>query len=190
MKKRLLGLAALSSLLLLIGPNTIQASNDVLLEEASVLYEQGDFDIAFKMYLKLGKKGEWFSQYRLSYMYLKGQGTRQDMVEALAWAVLAAQSGQSDELTSYKDAVATLVPEDRRQKARHKADYYLRRWGEDEKPKRRPSTGSCTGSHLKTNCEPTSSSLVWIQWNAGAESNRDPSDVIEVLNRAIVDPAS
>ena len=69
---------------------TASASQNAWQHEASTLYANGDYGQAYKQYLKLGKQGDRFSAYRVSYMSLKGQGTKQDVIESLAWAVLAA----------------------------------------------------------------------------------------------------
>ena len=45
-------------------------------DEASSLYASGDYTKAYKQYVKQGKKGDRFSQYRLSYMHLKGLGAK------------------------------------------------------------------------------------------------------------------
>ena len=93
---------------------------------AATEFEQGDYKSAIKRYVKLAKDGDAFAQYRVSYMELMGLGTKPDVVEAMAWAVLAAESGH-EELIRYQDAVATAVPSDKRKKAQARTDYYLRR---------------------------------------------------------------
>ena len=61
---------------------------------ADQFYAAGDYQEAMKQYLPLAKKGDSFSQYRISFMYLEGQGREPDLVEAYAWAALAAQNHQ------------------------------------------------------------------------------------------------
>ncbi|MEJ8567299.1 hypothetical protein [Elongatibacter sediminis] len=126
-------------------------------QHADTLYENGEYDDAMKRYKKLAKKGDSFSQYRVSYMYLEGQGEEEDLVEAFAWAYLAAQNGQK-ELKDYRDAVGSLVPEKKRRKAERRVDYYMRKWGNtslaaDASRGARHELRSCTGSRLGTRCE-------------------------------------
>ena len=156
-------------------------------QEATALYENGDFTSAYKKYLKLGKKGDWFSQYQISYMHLNGLGTDEDVIESLAWAVLAAQNGRED-LASYQDSVAALVPEDKRKKAQQKVDYYMRRWGEDDNNDTRIPSGKCTGSRLA--CNSASSSHNWISWKRDAPQEQELKDHIETLNQSIMDSAA
>ena len=156
-------------------------------QEATALYENGDYAQAYKKYLKLGKKGDWFSQYRISYMNLNSLGTSGDVIESLAWAVLAAQNRQED-LSSYQDTVAALVPEDKRKKAQQKVDYYMRRWGKDDNNDTRISHGKCTGSRLS--CNSASSSHHWISWKSTAPQEQELKDQIETLNQSILDSAT
>lgn len=153
-------------------------------QEATTLYDNGDYASAYKKYLKLGKKGDWFSQYRISYMKLNGLGTSGDVIESLAWAVLAAQNGPED-LASYQDAVAALVPEDKRKKAQQKVDYYMRRWGKYDNNETRISSGKCTGSRLA--CNSARSSQNWISWKRNEPQGQELEDLIETLNQSILD---
>lgn len=125
--------------------------------EADSLYDAGKHDKALKAYLKLAKKGDSFSQYRVSYMHLQGLGDEEDVVEAFAWAYLAAQNRQK-ELIEYRDAVSGLVPEKHQRKAERRVDYYMRKWGnraiaDDATRGARHELRSCTGSRLGTRCE-------------------------------------
>ena len=126
-------------------------------KEAGQLFDQSDYTNAYKKYLKLAKKGDSFSQYQVSFIYLQGLGRKKDVVESLAWAVLAAQERQKD-LIKYRDTVALLVPEDKHGKASRKIDYYVRKWG--NKPKvdesqdgPRGDAVHCTGSRVGNRCD-------------------------------------
>ena len=126
-------------------------------KEAGQLFQQSNYTNAFKKYLQLAKKGDSFSQYQVSYMYYKGLGQKEDVVESLAWAVLAAQDRQKD-LVKYRDTLALLVPEDKHNKATRKIDYYVRKWG--NKPKvdesqdgPRGDAVHCTGSRVGNRCD-------------------------------------
>jgi TPR repeat protein len=144
---------------------------------AAAEFEQGDYKSAFKRYLKLAKDGDAFAQYRVSYMELMGLGTKADVVEAMAWAVVAAESGH-EELIRYQNAVATVVPSNKRKKAQARTDYYLRRWGPDDDSRggtlARASEGVCTGSRLARNCGQGSDGAgKWIAW--GDDHSSDPA---------------
>jgi hypothetical protein len=126
-------------------------------QEAGRFFQQSDYTNAYKKYLKLAKKGDSFSQYQVSYIYLEGLGQKQDVVESVAWAVLAAQDRQKD-LVAYRDTVALLVPKDKRNKASRKIDYYVRKWGNkpkvDETQERpRGDAVHCTGSRVGNRCD-------------------------------------
>jgi hypothetical protein len=154
-------------------------------DEATALYENDDFGKAYKAYLKLGKKGDVFSAYRVSYMMLKGQGTRENLIEAFAWAVVAAESGSS-ELTEYRDAVGALIPVEDRKKAQQKVDYFLRRYGpDDNKPASKEREG-CTGSRLSCNNSPGSPQK-WITWRQDVPETQEVMDQIETLNNSIAE---
>lgn len=164
------------------------------LGQAEALYEQGQYDKAYKQYQKLAKDGNTFAQYRMSYMTLVGLGTRPDVVESLAWAVLAAE-GDHAELDHYQSAVAAMVPGKERKKAEKKADYFLRRWGREDKggggQLALNSEGVCTGSRLASNCGQDGSGYgYWITWGPDRSSDPEQRQRIEELNRAIVAGAS
>lgn len=160
---------------------------------AAAQFERGEYGAAYKQYLKLAKDGDTFAQYRVSYMELMGFGTKPDAVDAMAWAVLAAESGHED-LVRYQEAVATLVPSKNRKKAQKRADYFLRRWGRKDDggggTLARLSEGVCTGSRLAGNCgQSTESAGKWIAW--GDDRSGDPAqkDQIEMLDRSIQENA-
>ncbi len=120
-------------------------------------YAQGDYAGAMKQYLALAKEGDAFAQYRVSYMYLEGQGLQPDLVEAYAWAALAARQGQA-ELQTYRNTVGSLVPEDDRRKALRTAEFYVRKWGRDDSDydyerSVRNEMRKCTGSRIGSRCE-------------------------------------
>jgi len=119
---------------------------------AEQIYQQGDYDSAYKKFRTLAKKGDHFSQFRISYMYFEGQALEADILESFAWAYLAAQSGQKN-LLNYRDSVASLVPEDQQDKAMRKVDYYLRKWGNDTVASSRGVNRQCTGSRLGKRCD-------------------------------------
>ncbi len=126
-------------------------------EQADQLYAKARYPEALKLYLQLAKQGDSFSQYRVSYMYLEGQGHEENIVEAFAWSYLAAQN-KSDPLVDYRDTVAKMVPRDQQRKAMRKLDYYMRKWGNrqlasDMITQTKRELNECTGSRLGTRCE-------------------------------------
>jgi hypothetical protein len=155
-------------------------------------FERGDYGEAYKQYLKLAKDGDTFAQYQVSYMKLMGLGADADTIEAMAWAVLAAESG-NEGLVRYQDAVAALVPVDERKKAQSKTDYYLRRWGRDDRggTSARAPDKPCTGSRLGGNCgESGSSAGKWIAWEDDRSDDPEHRRQMEALNRSIQENAT
>jgi hypothetical protein len=185
MRHRAALITLLLTSLLLAAPLTADAGRDGWRYEATTLYESGDYAAAYKRFLKLGKKGDAYSSYRVSYMLLNGQGTDEDVIESLAWAAVAAQKG-NEHLRSYQDAVAAMVPEKKRKKAQSKADYYVRRWGEKEDSGSRRPRGECTGSRLSANCTPETSSSIWIRWTKNPPGEQELMQRIEKLDEVIV----
>ena len=157
--------------------------------EAASLYESGEYKAAYKQYLKLAKDGDTFAQYRVSFMRLTGLGTKEKISEAMAWAVLASQGGDAD-LTRYRDAVAELVPADKRKSVETKATRYVRRWGSDDAPDDAAPVGAsgveCTGSRLMRHCKTGSSSTsVHISWREDHSGEPALLDRIDALDQII-----
>jgi hypothetical protein len=162
-------------------------------DKAASLYQRGDYDKAYKQYQQRARDGDTFAQYRVSYMTLMGLGTRPDVIESMAWAVLAAE-GDDRALDDYQAAVAAMVPADLRRKAEKQADYFMRRWSKDEdygSDRAEHSGGGCTGSRLAENCNRGGSSGGYrIAWDQ--DKSRDPAQRqhIEELNEAISEDVS
>ena len=117
-------------------------------QEANHLYQSGNYESAYSKYQKLARNGDGFAQYRVSYMNLMGQGGKENVIESLAWAVLAAQSQQED-LVNYMQIVAEMVPTNKRKKADKKIAQYMRKWGNDiGGSSAQRSDDVCTGSRL------------------------------------------
>jgi hypothetical protein len=178
---------------LFLPPAIASSGQGDALGNANALYDSGDYEAAYKEYSKLAKKGDTFSQYRMSYMTLMGLGARADVVESLAWAMLAAESNQ-ESLKSYRAAVAALVPSDQRKKAQNKTGTYLRRWSGDkdttEDTMASVYKGGCTGTRLAKNCYQEGGDSAWIPW--GEDRSGDPAqrERIEKLNQDIVGSAA
>ena len=158
--------------------------------EAASLYDGGEYEAAYKQYVELAKDGDTFAQYRVSFMKLTGLGTKAKAAEAMAWAVLASQSGDV-ELRRYRNAVTKMVPAGKRKSAERTATRYLRRYGaEVEAVNSGPAGASrteCTASRLARNCfSETTKPVVHITW--GEDLSADPAqlDRVTELDREIV----
>ena len=55
--------------------------------------KRGDYQTAFKLWLPLAEQGDAQAQFNLGLMYDKGQGVKQDDVEAVKWYRKAAEQG-------------------------------------------------------------------------------------------------
>lgn len=118
--------------------------------EADGYYQMQDFKKAYKIYYKLAKAGDHFSQDRVSKMYINGEGRKVDLDDAYAWSVLAAE-GENAEWTESRDDLLLLTQN--QSKAQGKADKLMKKYSEQalreksEKQALRDSR-SCTGSRL------------------------------------------
>ena len=188
--RRFLAIALILFCALASLPMTLSAAAKSEQDRAASLYQRGDYDRAYKEYQQRARDGDTFAQYRVSYMTLMGLGTRADVIESMAWAVLAAE-GDDKALDDYQAAVAAMVPADKRRKAEKQADYFKRRWSRNEdygNDRVEHSGGGCTGSRLAMNCNRGGASVGYsIAW--GEDKSKDPAQRqrIEELNRDIVE---
>ena len=122
--------------------------------EADQHYQQHDFKKAYKIYYKLAKSGDHYSQDQISGMYANGEGKNVDLNEAYAWSVLAAENG-SDEMEVKSHELLQQITD--RSVAEKKAEKLIRKYGEDslrkkadkrETMKYNHKSGGCTGSRL------------------------------------------
>ena len=126
------------------------ADFDEDLAAADAYLEAEDYKKAFKAFRSLAKKGDHYSQYRVSQLYADGKGVRGDMLDAYAWSVLAAESGGKAEILHSETLLADV--EDQAD-ARKEADKLLKKYGKmalEEKAARdlARGSGSCTGSRM------------------------------------------
>lgn len=126
-------------------------------EQADAAYADKQYQEAMESYRKLARKGDTFSQYRMSFMNLQGEGVLVNLPEAFAWAVLAAES-QNEQLQKYFEEVKALVPEEQRDDAQKLSETYLHRWGRmalaiEARKKADKQLRICTGSRLGTRCD-------------------------------------
>ena len=134
-----------------------KSKDELTAEGADAGYDQREYRKALASYMVLARKGDPFSQYRISYMHLQGEGVKVDYSEAFAWAVLAAESGD-EKLGSYFEEVKRLVPDDQQDEAQSLAEDYMYRWGRmalaiEARRKADKQLRNCTGSRLGTRCD-------------------------------------
>ncbi len=141
-------------LLALFLPAAAQASAEPEhLARAEQYYQQGDFKKARNIYFKLAKRGDHYSQLKLAHMFADGEGASTDLVQAYAWAVLAAEGGQR-EAEEYKDSLLQRV--ENKAAAQEKTEKLKKKYGEEalqaqaERRARKRNSGACTGSRV--NC--------------------------------------
>jgi TPR repeat protein len=126
---------------------------DALLE-ADQYYLKHDFKKAYKMYYKLAKSGDHYSQERLSHMFANGEGKSTDLTEAYAWSVLAAEGGMDDSLEKSESLLQQTTDKESAEKraAKLKKKYgevALRKKAEKmERIKASHKMGGCTGSRV------------------------------------------
>ena len=122
--------------------------------DADQYYLGQDFKKAFKLYYKLAKTGDHYSQSRVSQIYANGEGKPVDLQEAYAWAVLAVESGD-EKLLDGSDMLLQRI--DDKTGAQKRATKLMSKYGEAalklkaRKQARRDSykrSGACTGSRL------------------------------------------
>lgn len=113
--------------LAVFAPNVLMADSvQETRAEADQYYQQGSFSTAFKKYMKLGKEGDFHSQEMVSRMYADGNGKPVNLVEAYAWSVLAAESGEENRV---KNSQALLQKIDNPAKANKKAEKLVKKYG-------------------------------------------------------------
>ncbi|HHF0415091.1 TPA: tetratricopeptide repeat protein [Haemophilus influenzae] len=65
-------------------------------QQGSEATTRGDYQTVFKLWLPLAEQGNALAQMMLGLMYAKGQGVKQDDVEAVKWYRKAAEQGYAD----------------------------------------------------------------------------------------------
>jgi hypothetical protein len=140
-------------------------------QAADEAYQEADYGKAYRGYLELAKKGDSFSQYRVSYMNFQGQGVDQDWNEAFAWALLAAQ-GNNPDLVQYLAGLTRELPEEYATSATERASSHMDRWGivalaEKAAKAAKRELRSCTGSRLGKRCEEVYAMRMPRFWDIG-----------------------
>ena len=123
-------------------------------DKAAQYYQKNDFKKAYKIYFKLAKVGDHYSQNKLSQMYVDGKGKEVDLTEAYAWSVLAAESGvegiikKSDKLLQQTDDKAAAQKRAEKLKHKYGKDALQAKADKKERMKYNHKSGGCTGSKL------------------------------------------
>ena len=134
--------------------SAIAADSAEMRVEADQLYLDQNFKKAYKIYFKLAKTGDYYSQGRVSHMYANGEGKTTDLTEAYAWSVLAEEGGESFVIESSEQLLGKASDKGRAQK---EADKLLGKYGQKalaQKEQRRAEmeasrgSGSSMGSNL------------------------------------------
>ena len=100
----------------------------LMLKDAHLANSRGDKARAFELYQRAACAGDKNSQFALGTLYLLGEGTAPDGLQAYAWYSVAAESGEPD----YRKAVAkvdALIPAQHRAAADSLAGDYLDHYG-------------------------------------------------------------
>ena len=122
--------------------------------EAARYYQENNYKKAYKIYFKLAKVGDHYSQNKLSQMYVDGKGKEVDLTEAYAWSVLAAESGVEGIVAKSQ---RLLQETEDKAAAEKRASKLLSKYGKDallskverrEMMKYNHKSGGCTGSNL------------------------------------------
>ena len=113
-----------------------------------------NFKKAYKLYYKLARSGDRYSQDRISHMYANGEGKSVNLTEVYAWAVVAAE-GIEEKLARINEDLLDLTKDSAA--AEKKAAKLVKKYGRQAQLERiariqqrnsHRDTGSCTGSML------------------------------------------
>ena len=152
--KSVLILACLTLFAVLQAPEAFAKEIQEYRTEADQHYLERNFKKAYKIYYKLAKSGDHYSQDRVSYMYANGEGKTVDLTEAYAWSVLAAEAGEENWVNSSDELLlrANDKPEAQERavklKKKYGKDTLRRKAAKQAQRDRMKRSGACTGSHM------------------------------------------
>jgi TPR repeat protein len=66
------------------------------LEDATKAYDHGDYATAFRIFKPLAEEGNASTQYKLAFMYMRGESIPRDFAEGQKWIRKAAEQGNAD----------------------------------------------------------------------------------------------
>jgi len=129
-------------------------------QRADLAYADGDYARAYRLYNKLQKIGDHFSEYRLATMYENGYGVEKDIVEAYAWSYLAAESGRQA-YRDYHESIKQKLSAADLKSARERAGNLIMENGIyvnmiENRRVLRNGTRMCTGSRTGSRCDAVS----------------------------------
>jgi len=134
--------------------SAIAADSAEMRVQADQLYLDQNFKKAYKLYFKLAKTGDYYSQGRVSHMYASGEGKKADLTEAYAWSVLAEEGGEAFVVESSEQLLSKTSDKER---AKKESDKLMGKYGQKalaQKAQKRAEmeasrrTGSSMGSNL------------------------------------------
>ena len=135
-------------------PEAFAEEEQEFLAEADKFYQEKNFSKAYKIYYKLAKGGDHYSQEQVSNMYAKGEGKKVDLTEAYAWSFLAAEDG-AVEMVERRDLL--LQQTNDQAKAEARAAKLQKKYGKMalaerakklERIRLNNEMGGCTGSRI------------------------------------------
>jgi TPR repeat protein len=85
-------------------PVLLAGDTSKLRAEADQYYLGNNYKKAYRIYFKLAKTGDHYSQSRVAQMLTNGEGKSVDLTEAYAWSVLA-EEGSKEVLTQSSDVL-------------------------------------------------------------------------------------
>ena len=138
----------------LLAPTLLASSLQDYRLDADQSYLEGNFKKAHKLYTKLAKFGDHYSQDRVAQMYAAGEGKNANLTEAYAWSVLAAEVGDA-ELIDHSSEL--LQRTDDKEQAQKRAAKLKKKYGEQALRTKAirhavrnnyKKSGACTGTHL------------------------------------------
>lgn len=90
-------------------------------------YKAGYYDKAFDAFEELAREGHSTAQYNLGAMYMTGQGTEKDLVEAWAWTRLAEESdpGRNNDFIRTYEVIAAELTADQLAEAQKRFEQLL-----------------------------------------------------------------
>ena len=91
-------------------------------------YQQQDYETAFQEFKRLSELGDAPSQRNLAVMYFKGEHVERDVVEAYAWASLAAEQ-ESDENFIVMQTITEQLPDKLRYEAKERFERLSSKFG-------------------------------------------------------------
>ncbi|WP_251359346.1 hypothetical protein [Kangiella sp. TOML190] len=128
--------------------------NDDDVQLVEKLYKEKKYSEAFPIYQKLAKAGDKYAQYKLSLMYLLGQGADVNFEKSYSWAFVAKESKEKHVVALFNKLDKAMLDENRSQYEDSAINLYMR-YNDLEVSERalkalKKEFPNCTGSRLKS----------------------------------------